>query len=93
MGNINRALDTATEESLLLLTKAFRGAVRMDDPENRALLTAASATVGAYSRIQATESARAQTELVRARIFAEDLGGKTSDYLENVPTKALGSGE
>lgn len=92
MGKISSALDTATEESLLLLTKAFRGAIRMDEPENRALLTAASATVGAYSRIQATESAKAQTELVRAAIFVRDLGGKATDYLSDVP-KALVSGE
>jgi len=82
---INRHLDTATEESLLFLTKAFRGAVRMDEPENRVLLGAATATVGAWSRLQATESARQQTEIVRAGIFARDIGGKVSDYLSFVP--------
>lgn len=82
---ITNHLDTATEESLLFLTKAFRGAVRMDEPENRALLGAASSTVGAWSRYQATESARQQTELVRAGIFSRDLGGKVTDYMEDVP--------
>lgn len=85
MTEINRHLDTATEESLLFLTKAFRGAVRMDEPENRVLLGAATATVGAWSRLQATESARQQTEIVRAGIFARDIGGKVSDYLSFVP--------
>jgi hypothetical protein len=86
---IQKRLDTATEESLLFLTKAFRGAVRMDEPENRVLLSAASATVGAWSRIQATESQRQQTAIVRANIFARDLGGKVSDYLEDAPAPQL----
>lgn len=78
-------LDTATEESLLFLIKAFRKAESMEEPANRALLGAASSTVGAWSRYQATESARQQTEIVRANIFARDLGGKPTDYLADVP--------
>lgn len=88
MSKIDTALDTATTESLLFLTKAFRGAVRMDEPENRALLHAASSTVGAWSRLQATESARQQTAIVRANIFARDLGGRVTDYLDDVPEPA-----
>lgn len=82
---ISRSLDTATEESLLFLVKAFRGAVPLDEPSNRTLLSAATSTVGAWSRVQATESARQQTELVRANILARDLGGKATDYLTDVP--------
>lgn len=94
MADIRKHLDTATEESLLFLTKAFRGGVRMDEPENRVLLGAASSTVGAWSRLQATDSARQQTELIRANIFARDLGGKATDYLEEVPKPRLvASGE
>lgn len=85
-------LDTATEESLLFLTKAFRGAVRMDEPENRVLLGAASATVGAWSRFQATESAKRQTDVVLANMFARDLGGKPTDYIANAPKAAIGDG-
>lgn len=84
-------LDTATEESLLFLTKAFRGAVRLDEQENRVLLAAATATVGAWSRYQATESARQQTAIIRANIFARDLGGKPSDYIEDAPLPQLKS--
>ena len=91
---VTEKLDTATEESLLFLTKAFRGAVRMDEPENRVLLGAASATVGAWSRYQATASAERQTDVVLANMFARDLGGKPSDYLADVPaSKALPSGD
>lgn len=86
---VARGLDTATEESLIFLTKAFRGAVSMEEPENRVLLGAASSTVGAWSRLQATESARQQTEVVRANIFARDLGGKQTDYIEEVPKPRL----
>jgi hypothetical protein len=86
---VARSLDTATEESLLFLTKAFRGAVSMEEPENRVLLGAASSTVGAWSRLQATESARQQTEIVRASIFARDLGGKQTDYIEEIPKPRL----
>lgn len=89
MADIRKHLDTATEESLLFLTKAFRGAVKMDEPENRVLLGAASSTVGAWSRLQATDSARMQTEIVRANIFARDLGGNVSDYIEDAPKPKL----
>jgi hypothetical protein len=82
-------LDTATVESLMFLTKAFRGGIVLDEPGNRMLLAAATSTVGAWSRVQATESARQQTALVRANIFARDLGGKTSDYLEDAPEPKL----
>ena len=86
---VTKQLDTATEESLLFLTKAFRNGVRLDEAENRVLLGAASSTVGAWSRLQATESAREQTEIVRSGIFARDLGGSQTDYLENVPKPRL----
>src|SRR5690349_21119153 len=88
-GKLSSKLDTATEESLLFLTKAFRRGVNLDEPGNRMLLSAATSTVGAWSRVQATESARQQTALVRANIFARDLGGKPSDYLEDAPSPRL----
>lgn len=89
MGDLTKRLDTATEESLLFLTKALRGGIPLDEPQNRVLLAAASSTVGAWSRVQATESARQQTAIVRANIFARDLGGKVSDYLDDAPQPAL----
>lgn len=89
---VQEQLDTATEESLLYLTKAFRGAVRMDEPENRVLLGAASATVGAWSRYQATRSAERQTDVVLANMFARDLGGKPTDYLPDAPKPELADG-
>lgn len=84
---VSEHLDTATEESLIFLTKAFRGAVRMDESENRVLLGAASATVGAWSRWQATQSAQRQTEVALANMAARDLGGKPTEYLPNVPAR------
>lgn len=86
---VAKQLDTATEESLLFLTKALRGGVPLDETDNRILLGAASSTVGAWSRLQATESAREQTEIVRAGIFARDLGGKQTDYLKDAPRPLL----
>lgn len=80
---VTEQLDNATEESLLFLTRALRGAVRMDEPENRVLLGAASATVGAWSRYQATRSAERQTDVALANMYARDLGGTATSYLPN----------
>lgn len=92
--SVTSNLDTATEESLLFLTKAFRSGVDLSQPQSRALLGAASATVGAWSRYQATASAERQTEVVLANMFARDLGGKPTDYLTDVPEpRALPSGD
>lgn len=82
---VERGLDTLADESIRFLTKAFRGAVRMDEPENRVLASAASAGIGAWTRYQATKSQQAQTEVVRAAIFVRDLGGKQTDYMTGVP--------
>lgn len=85
-------LEAATNESLGFLIKAFRGAVRLDESENRVLLGAASATVGAWSRYQATLSAQRTTDVQLANIYARDLGGKPSDYLANAPKPVLTEG-
>lgn len=92
-GKVPDRLDTATEESLMFLTKAFRGAVSLTDSENRVLLGAASATVGAWSRYQATLSAQRQTDVALANMFARDLGGKPTDYLSDVPAPKLTEGD
>lgn len=91
---VEQHLDTVAEESLLLLTKVFRGSVRMDEPENRILASTAASMVGAWTRYEATKSQREQTVLVRSAIFARDLGGKQTDYLEDAPAaKSLSGGE
>lgn len=82
---VEKNLDTVAEEALLFLTKAFRGAVRMDEPENRVLASTAGAMVGAWTRYEATKSQREQTELVRSAIFVRDLGGKQTDYIADLP--------
>jgi hypothetical protein len=82
---VEQGLDVLGDEAIIFLTKAFRGAVRLDEPENRVLATAASAAIGAWTRYQATKSQRAQTELVRSAILVRDLGGKQTDYMEEVP--------
>ena len=82
---VERGLDTLAEESTLFLIKVFRGAVRMDEPENRVMASVASSSIGAWGRYEATKSQRQQTELVRAGIFARDLGGNQVDYLSDKP--------
>lgn len=78
-------LDTAADEALIFLVKAFRGAKSMDDPGNRVLASTAGSMVGAWTRYQATESQREQTDLVRSAIFAREIGGKQTDYLRDAP--------
>lgn len=72
---IETDLETAAREATLFLIKAFRGGAKLDEKENRALLSAATATVGAYTRNRATSSAMAQTSLVRARLLADPSTG------------------
>lgn len=90
--NVEEGLDILTIESLHFLRKAFLGQVPMDEPQNRVLASSASSLVGAWTRLQATKSQQEQTKLVRSAIFARDLGGKQTDYLDSVP-RALGTGD
>ena len=92
--NTVQQLNVAAEEGLRYLIKAFRGAVDTDDKGVRSLLAASGSVVGAWSRYQATESARSQTAIIRANIFARDLGGTVTSYLADAPEpKALPEGE
>ena len=77
VNEIEQDLELAARESVNYLVKAFRGAVRLEEKEQRALLTAASATIGAYTRNRATTSAMQQTALVRARLLADAETGPT----------------
>lgn len=90
---VEQGLDVLGDEAIIFLTKAFRGAVRLDEPENRVLATAASAAIGAWTRYQATKSQRAQTELIRSAILQRDLGGKQTDYMDDVPQIESGEGD
>jgi hypothetical protein len=83
---IDKSLETAAREGTNFLIKAFRGAIRLDDKENRALLQAASSAVGAYTRNRATTSAMQQTRLIRARLLADPSTGEAVAGL-------LGSGD
>jgi hypothetical protein len=92
--NTVQQLNVAAEEGLRYLIKAFRGAVNMEDTGVRALTGAAGSVVGAWSRNRATESAMAQTAIVRAGIFSRDLGGTVTSYLPDAPApKALEPGK
>ena len=83
---IDAMLEAAAREGTNYIIKAFRGAIRMDDKENRALLSAAASAVGNYTRNRATTSAMQQTILVRARMLADPILGEKVAGL-------LGSGE
>ena len=72
---LRAALDTMVDE-VREATRTLGDAYSNDMPD-------------AESRLQATESARQQTEVVRAGMFARDLGGKQTDYLEDVPMARL----
>ena len=69
-------LELAAREGTRFLIKAFRGAIRLDEKENRALLQAASTAVGNYTRNRATTSAMQQTALVRARLLTDATTGE-----------------
>lgn len=93
---VQHDLDVAAHESLLFLVKAFRNAVDLEEGENKALLTAASATVSTWGKNRQTNSARIQTSLVLAKVLADDNGGKVSDYLPadlKEPQRMIGAGE
>lgn len=91
---VERQLDTLAEEGGIFLVKAFRGAIRMDEPENRILASAASSGIGAWTRYEATKSQRQQTDIIRSAIFARDLGGRQIDYLPDAPEpKQIESGD
>lgn len=66
MTRFDQEFTTASQESLIFLTKAFRGAVNLEERENRALLSAASSTVASYTRMQQTTSAREATRFAMA---------------------------
>ena len=73
--NIESLLETAAGEATRFLIKAFRHAVRLDEIENRALLGAATATVGAYTRNRATTSSMQQTRLIEAKMLVDPVSG------------------
>ena len=73
---IAESLETAAREGTNFLIKAFRGAILLDDKENRALLQAATSAVGSYTRNRATTSAMQQTLLFRARLLADPATGE-----------------
>lgn len=62
----------ASRESLNFLTKAFRGSVDLTEVSNRSLLGAATATIGAYTRLQQTASAREQTRFAMALALSRE---------------------
>ena len=74
---IEYELELAAREGLRFLIKAFRGAIHLEDKENRALLGAATSAVGNYTRNRATTSAMQQTRLIQARMLADTTTGAT----------------
>lgn len=96
--NIKSSLDEATNESLLFLTRAFRGSIDLADNKNARLLGAATATVGAWSRHEQTQSAREATRFAMAGVLAREEGVKVSDMMRlTMPlhsvTRHLGGGD
>jgi hypothetical protein len=79
--DVGANLTEAANESLMFLTKAFRGAVRLDEGESKRLLHAATATVGAWSRYEATQSNREQTRMAMAAMLAREEGGSTLQWM------------
>lgn len=75
-------LTEATNESLIFLTRAFRGAVRLDDGDNKRLLAAATSTVSAWSRYEATQSAREQTRFAMAGVLARESGKTVGELMQ-----------
>jgi hypothetical protein len=73
---LDQALADTAREANLFLIRAFRGAIRLDEKENRALLNAATSAVGNYTRNRATTSAMQQTMLVRARLLTDPTTGE-----------------
>jgi hypothetical protein len=69
-------LELSAREGTRFLIKAFRGAIRLDEKENRALLQAATSAVGNYTRNRATTSAMQQTALIRARLLIDPTTGE-----------------
>ncbi len=69
-------LEAAAREGSNYIIKAFRGQIRLDEKENRALLQAAASAVGNYTRNRATTSAMQQTRLVRARLLVDPSMGE-----------------
>jgi hypothetical protein len=79
---IDQQLELAAREGVIFLVKALRGAIRMDQTENRALLNAATSAVGNYTRNRATTSAMQQTRLITARMLADaETGPKIAGLL------------
>jgi hypothetical protein len=79
---ISGLLDEATRESLLFLTKAFRGGAPLEEKENRVLLGAATTTLGSWSRFQSTQSAREQTRFAMAIAISRENGTKVGDAMQ-----------
>lgn len=80
--NIKSSLDEATNESLLFLTRAFRGSIDLADNKNARLLGAATATVGAWSRHEQTQSAREATRFAMAGVLAREEGKTVSAMMQ-----------
>lgn len=96
---LDKEFQTASRESLLFLTKAFRGGVDLEDRSNRALLSAASTTLGSWTRMQQTTSAREATRFAMALALQRDHDGMTvSEAMaltmpDNTAIKALSAGD
>ena len=79
---IKSALDEATNESLLFLTRAFRGSVDLTEAKNTRLLGAATSTVSAWSRHEQTQSAREATRFAMAGILAREENKTVSEMMQ-----------
>lgn len=79
--DIRNGLNEATNEGLLFLAKAFRGAVDLEEQRNRSLLSAATSTVSSWSRYEATQSSREAVRFAMAGVIAREEGRKVSDLM------------
>jgi len=91
-------LEQAAREGLLFITRAFRGAVNLEERENRALLSTASSVVGNWAKYRQSTSAMEATQFAMATMLAKDGGGKVADMMKlTMPvhpvTKALNGAE
>lgn len=79
--HIRGNLTAAADEGALFITKLLRGAIE-NSKDNRALGAEARAAIAAFTRYEATLSARDQTSVVVSKLLAQDNAEEFRRYIE-----------
>lgn len=86
--NVRQHLTEAADEGALYIRKLLRGEIE-NTKENRALGSEARAAMGAFTRYEATLSARDQTSVVVSKLLAGDSTEDFQRYIKaSLPTHA-----